>query len=145
MGHFSKAPKGKPETFDFLGFTHICGKKRNNGYFTVLRQTIRKRLQAKLNEVKEELRRRMHDPIPKVGQWLRSVVEGHFRYYGVPMNGQALGMFRSGSAGSGIGRFRAEAREAVFHGAECCAYSTTGCLKFGVYHPFPLRRMGVIT
>ena len=53
--------EGKPETFDFLGFTHICGKKRSNGYFTVLRQTIRKRMQAKLNEVKAELRRRMHD------------------------------------------------------------------------------------
>lgn len=62
--------------------------------FTVVRQTIRKRLQAKLNEVKTELRRRMHDPIPKVGQWLRSVVSGHFRYYGVPMNAPALHIFR---------------------------------------------------
>jgi RNA-directed DNA polymerase len=52
--------EGKPETFNFLGFTHICGKKRSNGRFTVLRQTIRKLLQAKLNEVKAELRRRMH-------------------------------------------------------------------------------------
>ena len=86
--------EGKPETFNFLGFTHICGKKRSNGMFTVLRQTIRKRLQAKLNEVKTELRRRMHDPIPEVGQWLRSVVGGHFRYYGVPMNHPALNIFR---------------------------------------------------
>src|SRR5690606_29812413 len=54
--------EGKPDTFDFLGFTHICAKKRSNGYFTVLRQTIRKRLQAKLSEVKLELQRRMHDP-----------------------------------------------------------------------------------
>src|SRR6266581_513775 len=78
--------EGKPETFNFLGFTHICGKKRSNGMFTVLRQTIRKRLQAKLSEVKAELKRRMHDPIPEVGQWLRSVVGGHIRYYGVPTN-----------------------------------------------------------
>src|SRR3984893_8787218 len=85
---------GKPETFNFLGFTHICGKKRSNGRFTVLRQTIRKRLQAKLNEVKAELRRRMHDPIPAVGAWLRSVVGGHIRYYGVPMNSHALHIFR---------------------------------------------------
>ena len=63
--------EGKPETFNFLGFTHICGKKRSNGTFTVLRQTMRKRLQAKLSEVKAELRRRMHDPIPEVGKWLR--------------------------------------------------------------------------
>ncbi len=60
-----KRGEGKPETFNFLGFTHICGQKRGNGRFTVLRQTIRKRLQAKLSEVKAELKRRMHDPSRK--------------------------------------------------------------------------------
>lgn len=70
---------GKPETFNFLGFTHICGKKRGNGRFTVLRQTIRKRLQAKLSEVKAEFKRRRHDPVPEVGKWLRSVVGGWTR------------------------------------------------------------------
>lgn len=86
--------EGKPETFNFLGFTHICGKKRSNGRFTVRRQTIRKRLQAKLNAVKIELRRRMHDPLPAVGTWLRAVVGGHIRYYGVPTNSHALHIFR---------------------------------------------------
>ncbi len=86
--------EGKPETFNFLRFTHICERKRSNGRFTVLRQTIRKRLQAKLNEVKAELRRRMHHPVPEVGQWLRSVVDGHNCYYGVPMNDPALHLFR---------------------------------------------------
>ncbi|MDP3910917.1 MAG: reverse transcriptase domain-containing protein, partial [Gemmatimonadales bacterium] len=84
---------GEPETFEFLGFTHICGKKRN-GRFTVVRQTIRKRLQAKLSEVKAELRRRLHDPTPAVGTWLRQVVGGHIRYYGVPMNSPAIALFR---------------------------------------------------
>ena len=64
--HRRRAGKGKPETFNFLGFTHICGKKRN-GRFTVVRQTIRKRLQAKLSEVKAELRRRLHDSDPGSG------------------------------------------------------------------------------
>jgi hypothetical protein len=86
--------QGKPETFDFLGFTHICGKRRSDGMYTVLRQTMRKRLQAKLSEVKAELRRRLHDPIPEVGKWLRTVVEGHIRYYGVPSNSTALVLFR---------------------------------------------------
>jgi group II intron reverse transcriptase/maturase len=85
--------QGKPETFNFLGFTHICGKKRS-GMFTVLRQTVRQRLQAKLQEVKTELRRRMHLPIPEQGAYLRSVVGGHVRYYGVPLNGPAIGLFR---------------------------------------------------
>jgi len=77
--HRQRADEGKPETFNFLGFTHICGKKRN-GRFTVVRQTIRTRRQAKLSAVKAELRRRLHVPIPEVGRWLRSVVEGHLRY-----------------------------------------------------------------
>ena len=88
-----KRGQGKPETFNFLGFTHICGET-GSGQFSVLRQTNRKRMQAKLEEVKTELRRRMHDPIPEVGKWLRSVVSGHMRYYGVPSNGPALYTFR---------------------------------------------------
>ncbi|MGH6691508.1 MAG: hypothetical protein ACREF4_12625, partial [Gammaproteobacteria bacterium] len=85
---------GKPETFDFLGFTHACGKTRK-GKFTVLRQTMRQRWQAKLVEVKAELRRRMHDPIPEQGAYLRSVLLGHNRYYGVPRNGPSRVAFRN--------------------------------------------------
>ena len=84
---------GKPETFDFLGLTHICGKTRSDK-FTVRRKTIGKRLRAKLKEVRAELRRRLHDPIPEVGQWLRSVVNGHCRYYGVTGNFRAISRFR---------------------------------------------------
>jgi group II intron reverse transcriptase/maturase len=86
--------QGRPETFAFLGFTHICGKTRS-GRFTVLRQTIRQRVQAKLGEVKAELKRRMHEPIPELGNWLGAVVRGHMQYYGVPMNMPALFLFRS--------------------------------------------------
>jgi len=85
--------RGKPETFDFLGFTHVCGKTRG-GRFTVLRRTVRKRVRAKLHEVKVELRRRLHDPVPEVGRWLNSVVRGHINYYAVPMNFAAVAAFR---------------------------------------------------
>lgn len=85
--------EGKPETFHFLGFTHICGRTRQ-GKFCVLRQTIAKRQQAKLRELKAELRRRLHHPVPVVGQWLCSVLQGHYRYYGVPRNRAALSAFR---------------------------------------------------
>jgi RNA-directed DNA polymerase len=88
-----KRGEGKPETFNFLGFTHICGKTRK-GRYTVIRQTIRKRVQAKLKAIKIELRRRMHDPLKEQGQWLRAVVGGHIRYYGVPGNSVALRTFR---------------------------------------------------
>ena len=85
---------GKPETFAFLGFTHICGKTRT-GRFMVRRHTIRKRMTAKLHEVKAELQRRRHDPIPEQGRWLGSVVRGHTAYYAVPGNSNAVRSFRS--------------------------------------------------
>jgi group II intron reverse transcriptase/maturase len=85
---------GKPETFNFLGFTHTCSKTRK-GRFTVLRQTMRRRWQAKLREVKTELRRRLHDPIPEQGAYVRSVIVGHTRYYGVPRNGPSLTAFHA--------------------------------------------------
>lgn len=90
--------QGKPETFNFLGFTHICGSNRR-GRFTVQRQTIRKRMQAKLKAIATELQRRMHDSVETVGQWLRAVVGGHFRYYGVPTNSAALHSFHRSVSG----------------------------------------------
>jgi group II intron reverse transcriptase/maturase len=85
--------EGKPETFDFLGFTHISGKN-SKGYFTVKRRTIRKRLRAKLQEIKQQLQRRRHDPVAQTGEWLRSVVQGYFNYHAVPGNLESLGTFR---------------------------------------------------
>ena len=90
-----KAVRGlsKPETLEFLGFTHICGKTRA-GAFQVKRITVSKRMRAKLGEVNSELRRRKHLPIPEQGRWLGSVVRGHLAYYAVPGNSDALRAFR---------------------------------------------------
>jgi len=85
--------EGKPETFDFLGFTHISGKNRL-GRFTVRRKTIRKRMRAKLRAIKQQIRERMHDPVRQTGQWLKSIVQGHFHYYAVPGNLASLSVFR---------------------------------------------------
>jgi len=137
--------EGKPETFNFLGFTHICVKKRSNGRFTVLRQTIRKRLQTKLNEVKAELQRRMHEPIPDQGKWLQAVVRGHIRYYGVPRNHNALWIFRFQ-----VGRLwhRALSRRSQ-NGRilwDRMRRLITRWLPLpSVCHPYPLHRMGVVT
>ena len=84
--------KGKPETFDFLGFTHICGKTEN-GKFIVLRHSINKRIRAKLMKLRIELRRRLHHPLPAVAKWLRVVLLGHYRYYGLPGNSRKLHSF----------------------------------------------------
>jgi group II intron reverse transcriptase/maturase len=85
--------KGKPDTFNFLGFTHICGRSRR-GKFMVLRKTESARMRSKLQEIKKMLRERMHWPIPEVGKWLKSVLTGHYLYYGVPWNGRMLSRFR---------------------------------------------------
>ncbi len=87
-----RSGRGKPETFDFLGFTHVCGKTRK-GRFTVLRLTMRKRMRAKLQEIKTALAQRWHDPVPEVGRWLGSIIRGHLNYYGVPLNFRALEAF----------------------------------------------------
>lgn len=89
----SRRSEGAPKTFNFLGFTHCCGKTRS-GAFQVIRRTMTKRLQAKVSEVRTELRQRMHDPVPKQGAYLRAVIQGHVRYYGVPTNSRALNTFR---------------------------------------------------
>ncbi len=84
---------GKPATFNFLGFTHACDETRK-GWFTVLRRTMAKRVRAKLKDLKEELRRRLHHSVEQVGGWLASVLCGHYRYYGVPRNSRMLNRFR---------------------------------------------------
>ena len=83
----------KPETFTFLGFTFICAKSRS-GRFKLKRVTSKKKMQAKLKSVKAEMRRRMHHPIPEQGRWLASVLEGHYNYYAVPDNSEAMRGFR---------------------------------------------------
>jgi len=85
---------GKPGTFDLVGFTHISGRTRD-GRYQLKRITIAKRMRAKLKEVKAEIKRRWHHPIPEVGRWLRSVVRGHFAYYAVPGNTTAIDAFRN--------------------------------------------------
>jgi hypothetical protein len=99
LGRFAKQRRrrsrqsGAPETFDFLGLTHICSVTRE-GNFALVRHTTRKRLTAKLRSIGVELRRRRHDPIPAQGRWLSSVLRGHFNYYAVPTNIMALDTFR---------------------------------------------------
>ena len=97
FGRFAAANRkrrglGKPETFTFLGFTFICGRTRR-GDFQIHRKTRRDRMQAKLTEIKEELRRRMHQSIPQQGRWLRQVVTGYYNYHAVPTNSRALEAF----------------------------------------------------
>jgi group II intron reverse transcriptase/maturase len=86
--------EGKPETFNFLGFTHYCSTTRK-GWFTIKRTTIGKRMRATLQAIHKALRRRMHHDVAQLGRWLRAVVQGWFNYYAVPGNSHVLSVFRT--------------------------------------------------
>lgn len=136
--------EGKPATFDFLGFTHICGRTRT-GKFKVLRQTVKKRMRAKLAVIKAELTRRMHAPVANTAGWLRAVLTGYYRYFAVPGNGPALESFRQQ-----IVRY--------WH-RSLCRRSQTGYVSWArmgrlttnwlpmprILHPYPSQRLCVIT
>jgi RNA-directed DNA polymerase len=87
--------EGRPETFNFLGFTHICGTNQKTGYFTIIRKTISKRMAAKLKQLNAELKQRLHDKLTDTAKWLQSVVRGYFQYHAVPGNEKSLGQFRT--------------------------------------------------
>jgi group II intron reverse transcriptase/maturase len=137
--------EGKPETFDFLGFTHICGKTQR-GRFILRRQTVAKRMRAKLASIKVELRRRMHLPIPEVGKYIRAVVLGYYRYYGVPMNGPKLGAFRRSVIWlwwRTLRRRSQTARRLPFYRAQRMVNAYLPPLR--IYHPYPNQRLAVTT
>jgi RNA-directed DNA polymerase len=137
--------KGKPETFNFLGFTHICGRKQSNGMFTVLRCTISKRKRAKLKEIKAELRKRIHQCVTEVGKWLRSVVEGHNRYYGVPSNQHSLVSFRFQVARYWYRSLRRRSQKTRLTWERMHRLIDRWLPPPLLHHPYPLRRLGVIT
>jgi RNA-directed DNA polymerase len=137
--------QGKPETFNFLGFTHICGKKRSNGMFTVLRRTMSKRKRAKLKAVKTELRQRLHEPVAEVGKWLRSVVEGHYRYYGVPSNLPSLASFRFHVGRYWYRTLRRRSQKTNITWERMYRLFDRWLPWPTLHHPYPLRRLGVIT
>jgi RNA-directed DNA polymerase len=129
--------QGKPETFDFLGFTHSCGKTRKTGSFVVLRRTMRKRMTAKLQGVKEELRRRRHATIGEQGKYLRAVVQGHLQYYAVPRNMPALQAFRRAIGRlwwKSLGRRSQRGRITWERMARILKYSLP---RVRIYHPYP--------
>jgi RNA-directed DNA polymerase len=135
---------GKPETFNFLGFTHSCAKTRK-GRFTVLRQTVRTRWQAKLRAVKAELRQRLHHPVPEQGVYLRAVVLGHNRYYGVPLNGPALHAFRTAMVQLWWRVLRRRSQGNHLTWRRMGAYATRWLPTPRICHPYPRVRFAVTT
>jgi group II intron reverse transcriptase/maturase len=135
---------GKPETFDFLGFTHMCAKMRN-GRFWVRRHTISKRMRAKLREVKDQLRQRRHQPIPEQGRWLASVVRGHMAYYAVPGNRTTVAAFRTQVTRHWYASLRRRSQRHRLDWRRMDRLATRWLPPARVVHPFPDARFRVRT
>src|SRR5258707_11448864 len=131
--------EGKPETFDFLGFKHISGKNRL-GRFTVRRKTIRKRMGAKLREIKQQLRERMHDPVRQTGQWLKSIVQGYYHYYAVPGNTDSLSVFRDRLTGHWWQTLRRRSQKRRLSWTRMLALADRWLPRPRVLHPYPADR-----
>ena len=134
--------QGKPETFNFLGFTHSCGKTQQ-GKFIVLRRPMAKRMRAKRRELKEELRRRLHDPVAEAGKWLRSVVTGWMRYFAVPWTYDILAVFRRQVTWLWYRALRRRTQKSRMTWPDMLRLAETWLPAPRIYHPYPWERLRV--
>ena len=135
---------GKPETFDFLGLTHYCGKTKN-GRFWLKRKTISKRMRAKLAEVKDQIKQRRHYPVPEQGEWLASVVRGHLAYYAVPGNIDAVAAFRKQVIRHWFKALRGRSQRTRVDWKRMTLYVKRWIPPARVQHPFPNVRFDART
>jgi group II intron reverse transcriptase/maturase len=133
---------GKPESFSFLGFTFICGKSRQ-GTFQLKRKTRRDRMRAKLRAVKQEMRRRMHQPIPLQGKWLQQIVSGYFNYHAVPTNSRALHAFRHSVAELWQRSLRRRSQKHSMSWERFTQLANDWLPTPRILHPWPERRFAV--
>jgi RNA-directed DNA polymerase len=134
---------GKPETFNFLGFTFIC-ERNSRGQFLIKRTTRRDRMRATLRRIKEELRRRMHEPIPEQGAWLKQVVRGFFAYHAVPTNGSALGAFYYYVKRIWLRTLRRRSQKDRFSWQRMHGLAADWLPQPRILHPYPDKRFAVM-
>jgi group II intron reverse transcriptase/maturase len=136
---------GKPDTFQFLGFTHVCGTTRKSGRFKLKRITDSKRVRAKLLAVKREMARRMHQPIPEQGRWLARVLQGHYNYYAVPDNIEALRAFREGLIRHWLRSLRRRSQKSRLSWERMGRLAVRWLPQPRILHPWPEQRFAAIT
>jgi RNA-directed DNA polymerase len=135
---------GKPETFQFLGFTHACGQSRK-GRFKLKRITDSKRMRAKLNALKGKIKRRMHLPIPEQGRWLASVLRGHYQYYAVPDNSEALRAFRRQAVWHWLRALRRRSQRSTVTWKRMSRFADRWLPQPHILHPWPEQRFDART
>jgi RNA-directed DNA polymerase len=131
---------GKPDTFDSLGFTHICARPRKTGSFTVRRKTARKRMVAKLKAVQQQRRPRRHEAMTQPGPWLKSVVQGWFNYHAVPGNMRTLGSFRRRVSRLWRRQLRRRSQKTRLHWRRFQVLISRWIPTQRILHPFPRVR-----
>ena len=136
--------KGKPETFDFLGFTHRCGRTWKGNRFQVQRTTVKQRLRAKLKQVREQLTRKKHRSIAEVGQWLGRVVQGYFNYHAIPGNMRALRAFRGQVVWTWLRALRRRGQKRPMTWAVMTKLEQQYLPAARILHPYPAERFNAI-
>jgi group II intron reverse transcriptase/maturase len=136
---------GKPEVFDFLGFTHFCSQGKRSGSFVVGRKTNKKRMRATLQLIKLELRRRLHDTIALTGKWLSKVLTGHMNYFSVPGNYPSLWAFFTEVRNYWLRSLRRRSQKAFISWGQFVERTDRFIPKIRILHPQPFRRFNVRT
>ncbi len=137
--------EGKPETFTFLGFRHMCSMDRRKRNFVIRRHTIRQRLSSKLNSVKIELKRRRHQKLPEQKQWVSSVLRGYYQYYGVPHNIEALRVFYEEIQWHWWRALRRRSQKHNLPWKRFCRFCRSSLPQPHITHPYPSQRLRVTT
>lgn len=137
--------EGKPETFDFLGFTHFCTYSRKNGAFVIGRKTIKKRMRATLQAIKIELRRRWHDPLPKTGKWIHKVLQGHMNYFSVSGNDSSIWLFFNEVQRLWLRRIRTRSQKGFMSWKRFVRITARFFPRVRLLHPHPCYRFDVRT
>jgi RNA-directed DNA polymerase len=135
-----KRGKGKPETFHFLGFTHICGTSHKTGYFTVKRKTMGKRLAAKLKDIKAQLRARLHGALGDTVKWLKAVVRGYFQYHAIPDNEEQMKAFRHDILRLWLHQLRRRSQRSRWTWARFLEQLGAQLPEIQILHPYPNER-----
>ncbi len=143
--HCKKEGRRKPETFDFLGFTHYCTKARRNGKYVVGRKSVKKRMRTKLMAIKQELRKRLHAPISETGGWLNTVLRGHLNYFAVPGNGRSLNYFFKRVALCWMRSLRRRSQKSRMNWVRFKKILMNYFPAIRILHPQPMHRFDAIT
>ena len=137
--------QGKPETFDFLGFTHFCTRSHKSGIFVIGRKTIKKRMVQQLRVIKMVLRKRMHDPIAKTGAWIERMLKGHLNYYAVPGNDRSLWWFYAEVRWRWLKTLTRRSQTAFLRWPEFVKLTNRYFPPIRILHPQPLHRFDART